>query len=449
MSRMHADRRQILQGLSAAALGVIAEPARAESNPKVVIVGAGMAGLSAAHTLAKRHISFVLVEARDRIGGRAFTDKSLNMPFDQGCAFLHAPRGNPLTPRLAERGLTIAQGPLHPAIYFSSDNDGPRAVKAFDIAFAELERALTQAGQHGDDLAAADLVYARTVYDRLASFALGPDQTGVNLTQLSTLDWYTNLNLNAGRDGRVKDGLGTFVAGFGAGFPVTLSSTVTRIDWHGPNVRVETSTGSIDAEACIITVPVGVLRAGSITFAPTLPAAKQAAIAGIAMGTMNKIALAFRPGALPPEHDLWLYQVRKDGAIADVMMRPFGYDMTVHYTGGDFAREVELLTKADQVQLALSSVTDIYGNDVASGCTGGAVTRWSRDPFSQGSHSAALPGQAHQRSELAKPVADKLFFAGEACASTWASSLPGAFQSGHTAARAIADRLGPPFFRFP
>jgi monoamine oxidase len=449
MPRICADRRQILLGLGATALGAAITPARAETNPKVVIIGAGMAGLSAAHTLAKRRISFVTVEGRDRIGGRAFTDKSLNMPFDQGCAFLHEPRNNPLTPRLAERGLTMAQGPLHPTIYFGGSNQGPRGIRAFDFAYAELERAVTQAGQHGDDLAASDFVYARTVYDRLAAFAQGPDQTGVNLNQLSTLDWYSNLSLNAGRDGRVKDGLGTFVADFGAGLPVTLSSTVSRVDWRGPNVRVETSTGTIEAEACLITVPVGVLRANAISFTPALPAAKQTAIAGIAMGTMNKIALAFKSGVLPPEHDLWLYQVRKDGAIADVMVRPFGYDMTVHYTGGDFAREVELLNKADQVQLALESVSEIYGADVAAGCTGGAVTRWSRDPFSQGSHSAALPGQAHQRAELAKPVAEKLFFAGEACASTWASSLPGAFQSGHNAAKTIADKLGPPFFHFP
>jgi monoamine oxidase len=433
----------MLRGLGAAALGLAVIPARAETRPKVVIVGAGMAGLAAAHAFTNRRVPFVLVEARDRIGGRAYTDwKSLNAPFDQGCAYLHAPRINPLTAKAVERGYAVAESSLRPSIYFGSDSEGARATKDFDAAYNQLSHAVTVAGMHGDDLSAGDLIYIRTVYDRLAAFALGPDQTGVNINLLSTLDWYSQLSVNAGREGRVKEGLGTMVASFGAGLPVTLSSPVNRIDWRGPGVRVEMASGTIEAEYCLLTVPVGVLHAASIGFVPALPPAKLAAIAGIATGTVNKTALAFRPGALPPEKDVWLYQVRKDGAIADVMMRPFGHDMTVHYSGGDFAREVELLTKADQIQFALSTISDIYGADVAASCMGGAATRWSRDPYSLGSHSAALPGQAHQRAELAKPVAERIYFAGEACAPSWASSLPGAFLSGHVAAKSIADRLG-------
>jgi monoamine oxidase len=442
-SRAGTNRRKLLQGFGAAALGLAALPAHAEASPRVVIVGAGMAGLTAAHVFTQHRIPFVLVEARDRIGGRAFTDlKSLAMPFDQGCAYLHTPKINPLVAKAGEHGFNVSQNPVHPAIYSGSENEGPRGVKAFDTAYGELAHAVVTTGAHGDDIAVAGFVNDRTVWDRLAAFALGAEQTGVSLKQLSTVDWYSQLNANSGREGAVKEGLGSMVSAFGSGIPVTLSSPVSKIDWRGPNVRVETSTGTIEGECCLLTVPIGVLRDGAIGFTPALPPAKLTAINGIGVGVVNKIALAFRPGVLPPEKDVWLYQLRKDGSIADVQVRPFGADMTIHFTGGDFAREVELLTKADQITFALASIGDIYGNDIAAGCTGGAVTRWARDPYSLGSLSAALPGQAHQRGELAKPIAERLYFAGEACAPSWASSLPGAFLSGHAAARTIAERFG-------
>ena len=440
---MAIDRRSVIRGMGASTIA-LAGAAHAEApQPRVVIVGAGMAGLAAAHVLANRRIPFVVLEARDRIGGRAFTDwKSLNVPFDQGCACLHMPRLNPLAAKAAERGYAVSQTPLRPAIAFGGELQGSVAVKAYDAAYGELVRAISVAGAHGDDIAVSGLINVRSVWDRLAAFAVGPEQTGVSLNQLSTLDWYGQLAANTGREGMVKAGLGSMVAAFGSDVPVTLSNPVTRVDWRGPTVRVETGNASVEADCCLLTVPLGVLRAGSIGFVPALPPEKRAAIAGIGIGVANKIALAFRPGVLPPDKDVWLYQLRKDGAIADVLVRPFGYDMTLHHTGGDFAREVELLNKADQIQLALTSIGDLYGSDVAAGCTGGAVTRWGRDPFSLGSLSAALPGQGHQRVELARPLAGRLFFAGEACAATWASSLAGAFLSGRAAARAIAERLG-------
>ncbi len=409
----------------------------------MAIVGAGMAGLAAAHALKWRGIPFVLVEARDRIGGRAYTDwKSLNVPVDQGCAFLHAPAGNPLTPKVTEMGYTILRQAGPPEVYFGGNNQGAKGERALQAAYGQLTHAIGTAGEHGDDVAAADLLNSPTVWDRLAAWAVGPAEAGIELAGLSTLDWYTHIGAGLGRDGLVREGLGSVVAAFGAGIPVSLSTRVKTIDWSGPGIRLDTQSGTVEADCCLITVPVGVLRDGRISMTPALPAAKQSAIAGITMGVVNKIALVFRPGSLPPVKNTWLYQVRTDGTIADVLVRPFGYDMTVQFTGGNLAREMELLNDADQIAFALSAVSDIFGNAVATGFSGGVVTRWARDPFSLGSHSAALPGQTHQRAELAKPVADKLYFAGEACAAAWASTLPGAFLSGRAAARAIAERHG-------
>jgi len=440
---MHTDRRRFLGGLGAATLGLTGFPAAAQGAPRVAIVGAGMAGLAAAHTLRWRGIPFVLLEARDRIGGRAYTDwKSLNVPFDQGSAFLHAPSSNPLTPKVTELGYTILRQSGPPEVYIGNSDQGVKGNRALQAAYDELAHAISVAGGHGDDVAAADLLNSSSVWDRLAAWAVGPAEAGIELAQLSTLDWYTHIGAGLGRDGLVREGLGSVVAAFGAGLPVSLSTRVKSIDWSGPGVRLETQSGTVAADCCLVTVPVGVLRDGRITFTPALPATKQAAIAGITMGVVDKIALAFRHGSLPPVRNEWFYQVRKDGTIADVLVRPFGYDMTVQFTGGNLAREMELLNDADQIAIALAAVSDIYGNAATTGFSGGAVTRWARDPFSLGSHSAALPGQTHQRAELAKPVADRLYFAGEACAAAWASTLPGAFVSGRAAARVIAERHG-------
>jgi monoamine oxidase len=409
----------------------------------VAIVGAGMAGLAAAHALKWHGIPFVLLEARDRIGGRAYTDWNLlNVPVDHGCAFLHASAGNPLTPKVTEMGYTILHRSGPPEVYFGGNDQGAKGQRALQGAYDQLVRAIGVTGEHGDDVAAGDLLNSPAVWDRLAAWAVGPAEAGIELAQLSTLDWYTHIGPGLGRDGLVREGLGSVVTAFGAGIPVSLSTRVKTIDWNGPGIRLETQSGTVEADCCLITVPVGVLRDGAISMMPALPTAKQSAIAGITMGVVNKIALAFRPGTLPPARNTWLYQVRKDGTIADVLVRPAGYDMTVQFTGGNLAREMELLNDADQIAFALAAVSDIFGNATATGFSGGVVTRWGRDPYSLGSHSAALPGQAHQRAELAKPVADKLYFAGEACAAAWASTLPGAYISGRTAAHAIAERHG-------
>lgn len=407
----------------------------------MAIVGAGMAGLAAANVLRWRGIPFVLLEARARIGGRAYTDwKSLNVPVDTGCAFLHAFASNPLTPKVTELGYTILHQAGPPQIYFGGTNQGQKGEHALQAAYDELVRAIGVVGENGDDVAAASLLNSATVWDRLAAWAVGPAEAGVELAQLSTLDWYTHIGAGLGRDGLVREGLGSVVAAFGAGIPVSLSTRVKTIDWSGPGVRLETQSGTVEADYCLVTVSVGVLRDGTISVTPPLPATKLSAIAGIAMGTVNKIALAFRPRSLPPARDNWLYELRKDGTIADMLVRPFGYDMTLQFTGGSLAREMELLNDADQIAFALAAVNDIFGSTAAAGFSGGLVTRWARDPFSLGSHSAALPGQTHQRAELARPVADKLYFAGEACAAAWASTLPGAYLSGRAAAHIIAER---------
>lgn len=436
-------RRRFLKASAACVVGLATASARAENAPRVVIVGAGIAGLGAAHVLQRHRVPFVLVEARDRIGGRAFTDwKTLGMPFDQGCGYLGAPQVNPAAALATELGFSVTHDVSQPDIWLGSVAQGERGLHAFELSYGELTRAIDAAGAHGDDLSAATLIGARTVWDRLAAFAVGPEQTGVGLNQLSTLDWYSQFYNSAPREGRIKQGIGNVVTAFGAGIPVSLSTAVTRIDMRGPRIRVETGTGTLEADYCLLTVPLGVLRAGAISFLPALPQTKQAAIAAFTVGLINKVALSFKPGTLPPEKSVWRYQLRKDDTISDVTVRPFGYDTSVHVSGGDLARELELLNDAEQISLALSTITDIYGNDAASGFVNGAVTRWWRDPRAQGSHSAALPGQAHQRAELGRPVADRLYFAGEACAVNWASSLPGALQSGRAAARAIAEKLG-------
>lgn len=436
-------RRDVLKGGSAALFGLASMASGTESAPRVVIVGAGVAGLAAARVFVRRRVPFVLLEARDRIGGRAYTDwKSLGMPFDQGCGYLGAPQVNPVAALAPELGFSVAHEILQPEIWLGTEAQGVKGTKAFDAAYAELSRAIATAGAHGDDVSAASLVAGRTILDRVAAFTIGSAQTGVALNQLSTLDWYSQLYNTAPREGRIKQGIGNLVAAFGNGIPISLSTPVTRIDCRGPRVKVETNAGTVETEFCLVTVPLGVLRAGAIAFLPPLPPPKQTAIANIGVGVVNKIALAFKPGTLPPERTAWHYQVRKDGTIADVTVRPFGADMSVHVTGGDVAREIELLNNADQITLALSTITDIYGSDVAAGFANAAVTRWWRDSFAQGSHSATLPGEAHARAELARPVAERLHFAGEACATTWASALPGALETGRSAARAIADKLG-------
>ena len=262
------------------------------SHYDVAVIGAGAAGLAAGLELQKAGKRFIVLEARDRIGGRAFTDTSLGLPFDMGAHWLHSARQNPFTAIADDLGIAyrsdIDFGPDH-ATRLGSGGPLPAAAQAEAMDYIEaVLGAAHEAGAAGRDVAFSDVMDAQHRWNTLTRQLFG-QITSLDPEQCSTRDFARYQQ--EGGDFPVENGYGALVARNAAGLLVTLSTPVTRVDWSGPEVRLETAKGTITAAAIIIAVPINVLIAGGIRFDPALPAKLVEAIHDCPMGVSEKLAL--------------------------------------------------------------------------------------------------------------------------------------------------------------
>ncbi|MDQ0315288.1 flavin monoamine oxidase family protein [Amorphus orientalis] len=406
----------------------------------VVVVGAGAAGLAAGEWLAANNRDFLVLEAADRIGGRAFTDTSVfGVPFDHGCHWLHSASVNPfreIADALGHRYLKRAS--RRAAHMFlkdceASDEERQAAWEAVEGAF----RAAETAGRLGRDVAASRVVRPPAPWKRLANHwlrllsSLDPDE-------ISTLDLARYSD--TGENWPVLDGYGALVAAAGRTVPVRTGVAVTAIDWSGPGVRVETASGSIRARAVIVTVSTNVLASGGIRFEPGLPADYADAIAACPCGYAEKVAISFdRP--LPGLEDVAYLDTidPTDKARPAVNFTVYpdadGLPVAVGQLGGGVSRDLERAGEAAMIDFALQALVDAFGSDLGDRVKRTAVTRWASDPLIQGAYSCALPGKAQRRLRLCDPIADRVFLAGEATSAEAYSTAHGARLSGLRAAR--------------
>ena len=426
---MMLTRRAALLGLAAAApLGAF----RLSSDPDVVVVGAGSAGIAAALTLQARGKSVVIVEAMDRIGGRAFTDTStFGVPFDVGCAWLHKSDDNPYTAYARANGFQLQAHEYDLERVWL----GPQPTPAHLVNEAEEAMSETIAGAEGD-VAASTLVDLSNPVDEAAGDYLGALDMAVDLDELSTHDYASTDDLEPNL--LCAEGFGSIVHHRGRSLPVRLNTPVRHIRWDGPGVTVETDAGSIRASAVIITVSTGVLAAGGIRFTPDLPVATQEAVSDIPMGMLAKIPLLIRDQrfGLEPFTDVLL--ARRGRRDLYFLSFPFDTDLMVGFVGGDLGWELSAAGEDAAVDFATQGLVEMFGSDAASAVVKGGLTRWASNPWTRGAYAAVTPGRHGAREALARPVGDRIFFAGEALAGGLVQTCGGAFRSGETAAQAVS-----------
>ncbi|MEQ9260912.1 MAG: NAD(P)/FAD-dependent oxidoreductase [Roseovarius sp.] len=413
------------------------------TNPDVVIVGAGIAGLSAARALLAAGHSVVVLEAADRIGGRAFTEaETFGEPFDHGCSWINADN-NPFLRLAREMGCEVVPHSRDSGAFYVGSRPATEAEEAaYDKAWAKIERAFEKAGEAERDIPAAEIIPADLPFSGAVQTWIGPMDHGVDLTDLSVLDYWEAAEGEPSY--LVREGLGEVARRFGADVPVRLGVRVTGVDWSGQGVAVETSEGTLRARACILTVSTGVLASGAIRFTPALPVAKQEAIADLPMGLLAKIGLQF-DGArfgFEPTHflDYDVPEVAPSKACF-FLTWPFGYRYTVGFVGGQFGWELSRAGEAAAVDYALEEFVRMAGSDARKHFRKGMLTDWAMNPNTLGAYASARPGQYAAREVLAEPLGARLFFAGEAAAGPYAALCSGAYYSGEAAARAAREAL--------
>ncbi len=436
----HPSRRAVLAAMLAGAAPRVR--AALPSDPDVAVIGAGAAGIAAAHTLMAGGLSVVVIEAADRIGGRAYTESArLGLPFDHGCAWLQGPKDLALTALARQRGYTLLDhGAASEALYVGARRATSAERRAYDRAWGRIEHALDEAD--GEDLAASEVVPDGLDWAGTVQTWIGPMDHGVDFQDLSTEDYNGFAELET--DYLLEEGLGTLVAEAGRGLPVQLGTPARAVDWSGSGVRIETPAGTLAAKACIVTVSTGVLRAGGLRFTPDLPERTSEALEGLPMGLLTKIALKTDGARFGLSDNAWLTMKTPEAMPAEAcffLTLPFGQPLMVGFVGGAVGWDLARAGEAAALDVATAELVKIFGAEARGHITGGLVTDWATNPHTLGAYAAATPGRHAARAALAEPVGGRVFFAGEAVAGGHISLCSGAWMSGEATARALLRTL--------
>jgi monoamine oxidase len=406
----------------------------AESDVEVVVIGGGAAGVAAAKRLTDASIRCLLVEARPRLGGRAWTVVDDNgHPLDLGCGWLHSADRNPWVGVAERQGFAIDQTPPPWMNRPPLEVNFPRAeYDDFRRAFGEFYERVEETAQQAKDAPVSAVLEPgnrwNPLIDAMSTYISGAELDRVSLQDL---DNYHNTSVNW----RVREGYGTLISACGATVPAVLDCPVHRIDHSGKRLKIETSRGTIAADRVIMTVPSAILAAERIQFDPPL-ADKIEAARGLPLGLADKLFVTL-DGAdeFPPTTRLFAHKDRT--ATAGYHVRPFGWPMIEAYFGGACAAELETGGDAAFFDFAVNELVGVFGSSFARRLKFVRVHRWGSDPFALGSYSYAKPHCADYRAALAAPVDNRLFFAGEACSLHDFSTAHGGYLTGVAAADAV------------
>jgi monoamine oxidase len=319
----------------------------ADPGASALVIGAGAAGLAAAATLQDEDVAVTVVEARDRSGGRIWTDHSLGAAVDLGASWIHGVDANPVAEQAQALGLATAPTDYddHQA-YF--DDGSPLS----DAGWAEAEAAVA-----ADPLAARSDPLSRWYANVLIEHEyagplhdLAPD--------------YDEGEADLGGDVLFPDGYGALTDAAAADLDVRLGQVVTAIDHVGDGVVVTTDGDEHTADHAIVTLPLGVLKAGAVAFSPALPADKQEAVARLGMGLLDKAALRFPDVFWDETTDFisWIDPEARGRWGSFLNLWPVtGVPILVGFNAADYAEELEARTDDAVVDEAMTVLRRIYG----------------------------------------------------------------------------------------
>ena len=408
----------------------------------LVIVGAGAAGIGASLAAIRAGLSHCVIEASHRIGGRAYTeDLAPGVPFDLGCHWLHWSDINPLVAEADRLGFVIDRNfAFSPHLWlngrYASQSENEAYGMYFDWAEGGAEIAPT-GGEDRDVLSLLDTDSPYFVpYAHVFSVIHAADPDRVSIRDVMS-------QVMSGGDWPVRDGLGRMMQKLGAGIPVSLNTVAEEIDWTARDrISVRTSRGAVTTRAVLITVSIGVLQSALIKFSPALPAATLGAIDGFSPGAANRVALYFDRNVFGDASSS-LTIVDGDAEPLAIHIPTFGFNYVVGQTGGRFAGHLTRAGQKAATDYVMDRVAAVFGQNIRRHFVRSIVSAWDTDPWVLGAYASVKPGHFGARDQLAQPVENRLFFAGEAVGMPMVATCGGAYASGVRAIGRIASVLQP------
>jgi monoamine oxidase len=456
MKRTHLNLRR-KQLISVVTLLIAIKCSWAEHRYDCIIIGAGVSGLAAAKQLHHTQKNILIVEAKNRLGGRVYTSYDWGFATDLGASWIHGIDNNPLIPLLSKRFIAIN----------SYDSSKPTAMlDDFALYDSKGKPVSKQAMNLFSSLTNEFLRYNQTRNKMISfsqSFNAFTQQKKMNAEQRALLHYaleniYTyefadNLNklspnvssgyeasTASGKNALVLEGYFQMFHQFSQQIPINLNQIVKEIDYETDNIRVITQNQTYHTKQVIITVPLGVLKSNKIIFRPSLPKDKREAIAKLKMGNYEKLYLLFDTIFWDKDKE-WIGILPHNKEEAFNIFNYYKYTqkpILIVFTSGKLAREKE---KAHLTQWVMEHLRKIYGADIPNPIKN-KKTHWRSDPFTLGSYSY-LPINVDKSvyATIAKPVAEKLYFAGEATSSSDPSTVHGAYLSGIRAANEVLANI--------
>jgi polyamine oxidase len=452
--RAYLSRRQFMVLTGGTALAVscssddpVTEP---ESDQPIVVIGAGMAGLAAARALHDGGRTVIVLEARDRIGGRTFTADVGDAVVDLGGAWIHGDENNPIAEFAEGRGLSWDAHALDPDLVYDGVEGGVvgpndlvevlEVVDGFDEGAEEVAGELGRSGSYStaietylDEIGVEGSLHRRSqfVLELVASEYSAP----LDLLSFEGVVDGPDDEFDGG-DQVIQGGYDPLVQALADGIDIRTGLPVDRISYGSTGATVEFAGESIEASHAIVTVPLGVLKAGSIEFSPALPSPKLQAIERLGFGYFEKVVLVFDSRYWSEDFESVLVYLAGLGADREfpefVDMTDFAGAPTLVciYSGAFAERAQESMSEQELIAQSLEILRTVLGSTLPDPVAARA-TGWTTDPYSLGSYSyLAVGSDGDDMSALAEPVDDRLLFAGEATFPRFFQTVHGAFMSG-------------------